>query len=110
MRVVERAFDTAAEARAFIEGVEFVNDAELEVRHLVLEMNVGAKLGTLPPIRFVVIMVDSDGEENIDELVEDAGWQRIYPDYTNELTYNTAEGQSGHGSPASLRYRIGQRR
>jgi len=110
MRVVERAFDTVAEARAFIEGVEFVNDAELDVRQLVLEMNVGAKLGTLPPVRFVVIMVDSDRDENVDELVEDTGWQRIYPNYTNELTYSTMEGRSGHDSPASLRYRVGQRR
>ncbi len=39
MRVTEFAFDTKAEAEAFAQGVEFVNDSAVTVEKIVVDTN-----------------------------------------------------------------------
>jgi len=52
-------FDTEAEARAFLEGVQFVNDATIEVHGLFLIPTAAASAFESAD-RFVVLIVDRD--------------------------------------------------
>ncbi len=54
-----RSYDTLAEARAFIEGVQYVNDSALQVRSL---HQIHADTVKIPEAvdRFVVHLVDAD--------------------------------------------------
>jgi hypothetical protein len=82
---IERAFNTMAEAAAFIEGVTFVNDSSVEVKQWVMEVNVK---NPIPPVRFVVIMTDEDYAGPYDEIVdnEDGAWKRLLPGVPAEIT------------------------
>jgi len=85
MRVIEREFDNLDAAQGFIEGVNFVNDDAITVREVMIEVNVLERI--VPRVRFVILIIDQDGDDSESELVDssDGEWVRLHPGCSTEV-------------------------
>lgn len=112
MRIIERAFGTLDEAQAFTEGLDLVDRPEtIQVYDMLMELKVKHDVGYgIPDHRFVVIMFDPNGDDSASEFVEDEDWQRLYPNYTNQVTIKASARKDDPNAPAALRHRTGLKR
>jgi hypothetical protein len=85
VKVVERDFSTLDRAQGFIDGINFVNDSSINLYELVVEVNT---FGRDSLVRFVIILIDQDGDDSDSELVdnEDGEWVRLSSGRTTQVS------------------------